>query len=79
MSSNIKPTPIERTMAKSYLEYSMSVITSRALPHVRDGLKPVHRRILWAMHNLGLGQEFDEFNGEGEIQEEDRMWLRCFR
>ena len=54
MSSNIKPTPIERTMSKSYLEYSMSVITSRALPHVRDGLKPVHRRILWAMHNLGL-------------------------
>lgn len=47
-------TPIERTMSKSYLEYSMSVITSRALPHVRDGLKPVHRRILWAMHNLGL-------------------------
>jgi DNA gyrase subunit A len=54
MSSNVKVTPIERTMAKSYLEYSMSVITSRALPHVRDGLKPVHRRILWAMHNLGL-------------------------
>ncbi|MHA1967745.1 MAG: DNA gyrase subunit A [Candidatus Hodarchaeales archaeon] len=54
MSSNIKPTPIERTMSKSYLEYSMSVITSRALPHVRDGLKPVHRRILWAMYNLGL-------------------------
>ena len=41
-------------MSKSYLEYSMSVITSRALPHVRDGLKPVHRRILWSMHNLGL-------------------------
>ncbi|MHA1979371.1 MAG: DNA gyrase subunit A [Candidatus Hodarchaeales archaeon] len=54
MSSNIKITPIEKTMAKSYLEYSMSVITSRALPHVRDGLKPVHRRILWAMYNLGL-------------------------
>ncbi len=54
MSSSIKVTPIERTMSKSYLEYSMSVITSRALPHVRDGLKPVHRRILWAMHNLGL-------------------------
>ncbi len=54
MSSNVKLTPIERTMSKSYLEYSMSVITSRALPHVRDGLKPVHRRILWAMHNLGL-------------------------
>lgn len=54
MSSNIKLTPIEETMSKSYLEYSMSVITSRALPHVRDGLKPVHRRILWSMHNLGL-------------------------
>jgi DNA gyrase subunit A len=54
MTSNVKLTPIEQTMAKSYLEYSMSVITSRALPHVRDGLKPVHRRILWAMHNLGL-------------------------
>jgi len=54
MSSNIRITPIEKTMAKSYLEYSMSVITSRALPHVRDGLKPVHRRILWAMHSLGL-------------------------
>ncbi|UCE12451.1 MAG: DNA gyrase subunit A [Candidatus Heimdallarchaeota archaeon] len=50
----LKLTPIERTMSKSYLEYSMSVITSRALPHVRDGLKPVHRRILWSMHNLGL-------------------------
>jgi DNA gyrase subunit A len=54
MSSNIRITPIEKTMARSYLEYSMSVITSRALPHVRDGLKPVHRRILWAMHTLGL-------------------------
>ncbi len=54
MSGSVKVTPIERTMSKSYLEYSMSVITSRALPHVRDGLKPVHRRILWAMHNLGL-------------------------
>jgi len=54
MSSNIITTPIEKTMSRSYLEYSMSVITSRALPHVRDGLKPVHRRILWAMYNLGL-------------------------
>ncbi|MFW9779925.1 MAG: DNA gyrase subunit A [Candidatus Heimdallarchaeota archaeon] len=54
MSSNVKVVPIEQTMSRSYLEYSMSVITSRALPHVRDGLKPVHRRILWAAHNLGL-------------------------
>src|SRR5215475_846427 len=38
----------------SYLEYSMSVIVSRAVPDARDGLKPVHRRILWAMNELGL-------------------------
>ncbi|MEK7063566.1 MAG: DNA gyrase subunit A, partial [Patescibacteria group bacterium] len=41
-------------MRKSYLDYAMSVITSRALPDVRDGLKPVHRRILYAMHDMGL-------------------------
>ena len=46
--------PLENEMEKSYLEYAMSVIVSRALPDVRDGLKPVHRRILFAMNNLGL-------------------------
>jgi DNA gyrase subunit A len=45
---------IEEEMEKSYLEYAMSVIVSRALPDVRDGLKPVHRRILYSMHTLGL-------------------------
>jgi len=44
---------IEREMQKSYLEYSLSVIVGRAIPDVRDGLKPVHRRILYAMHELG--------------------------
>ena len=43
---------IEDEMRKSYLEYSMSVIVGRALPDVRDGLKPVHRRLLWGMHEL---------------------------
>src|SRR5512143_2240527 len=43
---------IEEEMRKSYLEYSMSVIVGRALPDVRDGLKPVHRRVLYAMHNM---------------------------
>ena len=41
-------------MKESYISYAMSVITSRALPDVRDGLKPVHRRILFAMHEMGL-------------------------
>src|SRR3989344_1306166 len=44
-------------MQRSYLDYAMSVIVSRALPDVRDGLKPVHRRILFAMHELGLSSE----------------------
>jgi DNA gyrase subunit A len=41
-------------MEKSYLDYSMAVIVSRALPDVRDGMKPVHRRILYSMHEQGL-------------------------
>ncbi len=50
----INARPIEREMEESYLDYAMSVIVSRALPDVRDGLKPVHRRILYAMSELGL-------------------------
>ncbi|MEJ2538612.1 MAG: DNA gyrase subunit A [Gemmatimonadota bacterium] len=50
----ILPRPIEDEMKESFLDYSMSVIVQRALPDVRDGLKPVHRRILFAMHELGL-------------------------
>lgn len=51
---NIQPTILEDEMRTSYLDYSMSVIVSRALPDVRDGLKPVHRRILYSMQELGL-------------------------
>ncbi len=51
---NIQPINIEEEMRRSYLDYSMSVIIGRALPDVRDGLKPVHRRILYAMHDMGL-------------------------
>jgi DNA gyrase subunit A len=51
---NTRPVSIEDEMKSSYLDYAMSVIVSRALPDVRDGLKPVHRRILYAMHGLGL-------------------------
>ena len=50
----VKPVNIEDEMRSSYLDYAMSVIVSRALPDVRDGLKPVHRRILYAMDGLGL-------------------------
>lgn len=50
----IIPTDLQEEMSRSYLEYAMSVIVGRALPDVRDGLKPVHRRILYAMHELGL-------------------------
>ena len=50
----IIPTALHQEMQKSYLEYAMSVIVGRALPDVRDGLKPVHRRIMYAMHELGL-------------------------
>lgn len=51
----ITDAPIIEEMQRSYLDYAMSVIVSRALPDVRDGLKPVHRRILYAMHKIGLG------------------------
>lgn len=54
VDGKIVPIDIENEMRKSYLLYSMSVIVGRALPDVRDGLKPIHRRILYAMHGLGL-------------------------
>ncbi|HEY9611279.1 DNA topoisomerase (ATP-hydrolyzing) [Allocoleopsis sp.] len=53
-TGQVIPTALHAEMQRSYLEYAMSVIVGRALPDVRDGLKPVHRRILYAMHELGL-------------------------
>lgn len=53
-SSNVKEINISKEMRSSFLDYAMSVIVSRALPDVRDGLKPVHRRILYAMNDLGM-------------------------
>ena len=56
MAENAKeiiPVNLEDEMRRSYLDYAMSVIVGRALPDVRDGLKPVHRRVLYAMHELG--------------------------
>ena len=52
---NIEPRALEDEMRSAYLDYAMSVIVGRALPDVRDGLKPVHRRVLYAMNENGLG------------------------
>jgi DNA gyrase subunit A len=53
-AANVQPINIEDEMRRSYLDYSMSVIIGRALPDVRDGLKPVHRRVLYTMQDMGL-------------------------
>ena len=58
-------TDLRNEMSRSYMEYAMSVIVGRALPDARDGLKPVHRRILYAMYELGLTS--------------DRPYLKCAR
>src|SRR6202034_3533063 len=60
-----QPVTIEEEMRRSYLDYAMSVIVARALPDARDGLKPVHRRILYGMHELGARS--------------DRARLKCAR
>ena len=52
--SDIAPISIVEEMKTSYLDYAMSVIVARALPDVRDGLKPVHRRVLYAMYDSGF-------------------------
>ena len=59
----IEPRELEQEMRTSYLDYAMSVIVGRALPDVRDGLKPVHRRVLFAMHDMGL--------------QPDRPYIKC--
>ena len=54
LNTSIIPINIEDEMRGAYIDYSMSVIVSRALPDVRDGLKPVHRRVLYGMEELGV-------------------------
>src|SRR6187200_2244751 len=54
ITGNIEPRGLREEMRSSYMDYAMSVIVGRALPDVRDGLKPVHRRVLSAMHEAGL-------------------------
>src|ERR1043166_7268407 len=82
----ILPRLIEDELKESFLDYSMSVIVQRALPDARDGLKPVHRRILYAMHELGLvpgrpykksatvvGDVLGKFHPHGDIAVYDAM------
>ncbi len=82
----IKPREISQEMRESYLDYAMSVIISRALPDVRDGLKPVHRRILYAMYEMGLrhnvkfrksaaviGETMAKFHPHGDLAIYDAM------
>src|SRR5215217_3932692 len=54
LEGNIEPIEIQEEMERSYLDYAMSVITARALPDARDGLKPVQRRIIYGMYEQGL-------------------------
>ncbi|MFH0830699.1 MAG: DNA gyrase subunit A [Parcubacteria group bacterium] len=82
----VLPRSITQEMQESYLDYAMSVIVARALPDVRDGLKPVHRRILYAMHLLGLnarakfrksatvvGEVLGKFHPHGDVAVYDAM------
>lgn len=86
LESKILPTTIEEEMKTSYIDYAMSVIVGRALPDVRDGLKPVHRRILYAMDELGLqpakpykksaritGEVLGKFHPHGDMAVYDAM------
>jgi len=85
-TGHIKPREITEEMKDSYIDYAMSVIVSRALPDVRDGLKPVHRRILYAMHEMGLtagakyrksastvGEVLGKFHPHGDIPVYDAL------
>ena len=82
----VLPTTIEEEMKSSYIDYAMSVIVGRALPDVRDGLKPVHRRILYAMDDLGLqpgkphkksarivGETLGKYHPHGDVAVYDAM------
>ncbi|HET9978894.1 MAG TPA: DNA gyrase subunit A, partial [Ktedonobacterales bacterium] len=82
----VKPVGIVQQMSDAYLDYSMSVIVSRALPDVRDGLKPVHRRVLYAMEQMGLqsnrsfrkcagivGEVLKEYHPHGDVAVYDTL------
>ena len=84
IEKNVDNRYIEEELKESYLDYSMSVIVSRALPDVRDGLKPVHRRILYAMNEMGMtndkpfkksarivGEVLGKYHPHGDIKKQE--------
>src|SRR3989344_3403792 len=86
LTGNVRPREITTEMQDSYLDYAMSVVVPRAMPDVRDVLKPVHRRILYAMHEMGLranakyqksakvvGYVLGQFNPHGDKAAYDSM------
>jgi len=86
VSDQIKQRLIETELKESYIDYAMSVIVGRALPDVKDGLKPVHRRILYAMYKMGLlsnkpfrksarvvGEVLGKFHPHGDIAVYDSL------
>ncbi len=88
VNENIIPINIEDEMRAAYIDYSMSVIVSRALPDVRDGLKPVHRRVLYGMLELGVnynkahkksarivGEVLGKYHPHGDTSVYDAMWM----
>jgi DNA gyrase subunit A len=88
-NQNLVPTNIEDEMKRSYLDYAMSVIVGRALPDIRDGLKPVHRRILYTMQQMGLqpnrptrkcarivGDAMGKYHPHGNLAIYDARWWK---
>ena len=72
MSEDLQRRFVSDEMKESYINYAMSVIIGRALPDVRDGLKPVHRRILWGMHQAGHTHEKSSANPLGRSE---KSWV----
>ncbi len=71
---NVRTASIESEMRQSYLDYAMSVIVQRALPDARDGLKPVHRRVLYAMHQMGMRSNARYRKSAGIVGEVIKNW-----
>src|SRR5258707_2456246 len=72
-----QPISLEEEMRRSYLDYAMSVIVGRALPDARDGLKPVHRRVLFAMHELNNDWNRPYRSEEHTSELQSRQYIVC--